>query len=192
LRIDGTRIEKLIRTTDNEWVGVKYEKAGYETAYSEWLPVPPPQLEVNVGLVQYAQPQVSMALGYEEGVVVEFDKYMQPATLTAANIRVTRNGAAAAGTIHLLNAEENPENTSEQFASKIRFVPATPFTVSDDVVLTVKSGVVSYAGVCMAVDFQQQVAIRQEMKTLSVPPSLNILLNAPNCSEQSDCRTTLF
>ncbi|MBQ6489427.1 MAG: leucine-rich repeat protein [Solobacterium sp.] len=32
------------------WWRVKYEKEGYETTWSEWLPVPPPQMEVNVGL----------------------------------------------------------------------------------------------------------------------------------------------
>lgn len=33
------------------WWRVKYEKAGYETTWSEWLPVPPPQTEVNIGMV---------------------------------------------------------------------------------------------------------------------------------------------
>ena len=32
------------------WWRVKYEKEGYITAWSDWLPVPPPQTEVNVGL----------------------------------------------------------------------------------------------------------------------------------------------
>lgn len=32
------------------WWRVKYEKEGYITAWSDWLPVPPPQTEVNIGL----------------------------------------------------------------------------------------------------------------------------------------------
>ena len=32
------------------WWRVKYEKEGYETVWSEWLPVPPPQTEVNIGI----------------------------------------------------------------------------------------------------------------------------------------------
>jgi len=32
------------------WWRVKYEKEGYETIWSEWLPVPPPQTEVNIGM----------------------------------------------------------------------------------------------------------------------------------------------
>ena len=39
-----------------EWQ-VKYEKDGYETCYSEWLPVPPPQLDVNVGMRQTTSPK---------------------------------------------------------------------------------------------------------------------------------------
>ena len=32
------------------WWRVKCEKDGYETTWSEWLPVPPPQTEVNIGM----------------------------------------------------------------------------------------------------------------------------------------------
>lgn len=32
------------------WWRVQYEKPGYKTAWSDWMPVPPPQLEVNIGL----------------------------------------------------------------------------------------------------------------------------------------------
>ena len=32
------------------WWRVKYEKADYETVWSDWMPVPPPQTEVNVGM----------------------------------------------------------------------------------------------------------------------------------------------
>ena len=34
------------------------EKEGYETAYSDWLPVPPPQTEVNIGLVSKEKPVI--------------------------------------------------------------------------------------------------------------------------------------
>ncbi len=32
------------------WWRVKYEREGFETTWSEWLPVPPPQTEVNIGM----------------------------------------------------------------------------------------------------------------------------------------------
>ena len=34
---------------------VKVEKEGYTTAYSDWLPVPPPQTDVNIGLIPYGK-----------------------------------------------------------------------------------------------------------------------------------------
>lgn len=33
------------------WWRVKCEMAGYETVWSEWLPVPPPQTEVHLGMI---------------------------------------------------------------------------------------------------------------------------------------------
>ncbi|MBR5773597.1 MAG: leucine-rich repeat protein, partial [Clostridia bacterium] len=37
------------------WWRVKVEKAGYETAWSEWLPVPPPQTNVNIALTKLSE-----------------------------------------------------------------------------------------------------------------------------------------
>ena len=33
------------------WWRVKVEMAGYETTWSDWVPVPPPQTEVNIGMM---------------------------------------------------------------------------------------------------------------------------------------------
>ncbi|MBQ3925863.1 MAG: carboxypeptidase regulatory-like domain-containing protein, partial [Bacteroidaceae bacterium] len=61
---------------------VKIEKAGYETAYSDWLPVPPPQLDINIPLVRKTLPDVQTARAYEDGVEVTFNEYMRPESLT--------------------------------------------------------------------------------------------------------------
>ena len=37
------------------WWRVEYVMEGYETTWSEWLPVPPPQTEVNVGMIPLAE-----------------------------------------------------------------------------------------------------------------------------------------
>ncbi len=36
---------------------VKCEKDGYQTAYSDWLPVPPPQLGINIGIKKSEEPK---------------------------------------------------------------------------------------------------------------------------------------
>ena len=45
------------------WWRVKYEKAGYETTWSDWLPVPPPQTEVNIGLTPIDTSDYRFGLG---------------------------------------------------------------------------------------------------------------------------------
>lgn len=156
---------------------VKYEKEGYQTAYSEWLPVPPPQLDVNIGLVQNAQPYVAAVHGYETGIEIEFSKFMQPATVTAEQILVTRNGVAENGEVQLLNTEPDPLKGNEMFASKVRFIPEQPFTITDKVILTVSRRAKSYAGINMENDFNQEVTIEKEAKSIVTAPSLEVVYN---------------
>mgnify|MGYP002624838457 CR=1 FL=1 len=144
---------------------VKFEKEGYETTYSEWLPVPPPQLDVNIAMKQNRQPEVKAARAYEDAVEVEFDKYMMPELLTAENIMVMQNGTAVEGTVELLNEEVSYEGETETFASKIRFNAAQPFT-EREVTLMVNNRVKSYAGIRMQDNYQQAFTIEQEIKQI--------------------------
>ena len=145
---------------------VKFEKEGYQTTYSDWLPVPPPQLEVNIPMTQLTQPMVVNARAYEEGVEVEFDKYMNPASFDLATVRVLKNGKAVDGTLKMLNEERMNEYTQLSFASKIRFVPAVPFLGTDKVNLIVSRKVKSYAGITMAEDYSQEFDIVKEIKAI--------------------------
>lgn len=142
---------------------VKFEKEGYETTYSEWLPVPPPQLEVNIPMVQNKQPEVADVHAYKDGVEIEFDKYMQPATLNTDNIFVTQNDEKVAGTVTLLNEEVAYEGQSETYASKVRFVFDQAVTAKE-ITLTVVNSVKSYAGLQMQDTYTQTFAIEQEVE----------------------------
>lgn len=142
---------------------VKFEKEGYETTYSEWLPVPPPQLEVNIPMVQNKQPEVAGVHAYKDGVEIEFDKYMQPATLNTDNIFVTQNGEKVAGTVALLNEEVAYEGKSETYASKVRFVFDQAVTAKE-ITLTVVNSVKSYAGLQMQDTYTQTFDIEQEVE----------------------------
>ncbi|WP_298113913.1 T9SS type A sorting domain-containing protein [uncultured Bacteroides sp.] len=145
---------------------VKFEKEGYQTTYSEWLPVPPPQLEVNVGMVQTSQPYVATVRGYETGIEVDFSKFMLPETMTPEFISITRNGEAVSGEVTFKNAEANPTDKSTQYVSKVRFVPAEALATTDKVVLTVSKRVKSYAGIQMESDFSQEIPIEKEPKAV--------------------------
>ena len=145
---------------------VKFEKEGYETTYSEWLPVPPPQLDVNIPMKQNRQPEVKAARAYEDAVEVEFDKYMMPELLTAENISVMQNGEAVEGTVELLNEETAYEGSNESFASKVRFNATQPFT-EQEITLLVNNRVKSYAGIRMQDNYQQTFTIEQEIKQVA-------------------------
>ena len=61
------------------WWRVKYELDGYETAWSDWLPVPPPQTDVNIGLKPLAP---------------EYTVHAEAMTAERVSVRVTSDGAA--------------------------------------------------------------------------------------------------
>lgn len=144
---------------------VKYEKEGYETTYSDWLPVPPPQLDVNVGMKQSTPPTVKQMRGYEGGITIETAKYMRPETMTTENITVTRNGTAEVGTIEMLNAEQAPLD-GETYVSKVKFVPENRLNSTDLVVVTVHKEVESYCGVQMVADHVETVKIESEVESI--------------------------
>lgn len=153
---------------------VKFEKEGYVTTYSEWLPVPPPQLEVNIGITQNKQPEVIEARAYEEGVEVLFDKFMDLSTLTTDNIYVTANGEKLNGEVHFIDSSLADEYASEddpdatRYASRIRFVPETPLSVTTgEIRVTVSRNVQSYAGIPMTETFSQVLDVEKEVQAIS-------------------------
>lgn len=144
---------------------VKFEKEGYETTYSEWLPVPPPQLDINIAMKQNVQPTVKSARAFVDAVEMEFDKYMMPELLTADNIRVMVGETAVEGTVELLNEEVSYEGNEEKYASKVRFNAAAPFDATE-ITLMVSNRVKSYAGIRMQDDFSQTFTIEPEVREI--------------------------
>lgn len=144
---------------------VKFEKEGYETTYSEWLPVPPPQLDINIAMKQNVQPNVKNAHAYDDAVEVEFDKYMMPELLNTDNIIVMSGDKQVEGSIKLLDEEVKCEGETETFASKLRFNAKTPFEGSE-VTLMINNRVKSYAGIRMQDDYSQSFAIEQEVRKI--------------------------
>lgn len=141
---------------NGEWQ-VRLEKEGYLKTNSEWLPVPPPQLDVNLPMTQMIQPNVKSAKAYNEGVEFEFDKYMNPATLTSENITLLKNGIVVVGQIELLNEEPAYEGATETFATKvlIHMPEGEELTSTDEIKLTISKNVESYAGVKMQDTYDQ-------------------------------------
>ncbi len=57
---------------------VKCEKEGYETAYSEWLLVPPPQTSVNMKMVPSGDLEIASLQVYPNYAEITFSQYVHP------------------------------------------------------------------------------------------------------------------
>ncbi len=152
---------------------VKYELEGYETTYSEWLPVPPPQLEVNIPITSYEQPTVKAVTGYQNGILIEFSKYMELNDLNNSNIIVTKNGIAIEGAVSLVNSEQAADGGSS-YASKIEFVPISNLSVGDVVSVKITNSVQSYAAVNMAEEYLND-AVTITTRPEDMTPEVNIV-----------------
>ena len=146
------------------WWQVKYEKEGYETTTSNWLPVPPPQLEVNQPMQQAIAPVVAETYGYSSGIKFVMSKYMRPETMLRSSVLVISNGGAVAGTLVPLNLESDLYETDKQYASAFKFVPENPLTVEDKVEFTLrKKHPESYCGIKMTDDYRAVITIMPEI-----------------------------
>ena len=133
---------------------VRFEKEGYESTQSDWLPVPPPQLEVNIPIVQLTQPEVQHVEAFATAIDIAFNKYMQPALLNVENIYVVANDQVIEGSIIFKNELVSYEGEDSTYVSQLRFIPNSPFT-AEQITLTISNRVRSYAGINMAETYQQ-------------------------------------
>ncbi len=121
------------------WWRVRYVKEGYETTYSRWLPVPPPQLEVNVPVVSYEAPELELVEAEADQVEVTFTKYMKPETVRNA---LTINGQSA----EVLWSEAETDAEGTVYARTFTLLPSKELKADSTVVVEVSSEAVSYAG----------------------------------------------
>ena len=152
---------------------VKFEKDGYETVYSDWLPVPPPQLDINVPMYQSVQPEVTGARGFESGVDFTFSKYMRPATFAEGTVTLSHDGKPVSGQLKMLNIEKEPLDGVE-YVSHIKFVPDKSLNVGDEVILTISHEVKSYCGVTMEKDYTATLVIQPEINEIAVDSVVNV------------------
>ena len=135
--------------TNNGWFQVVYEKEGYETAKSEWLPVPPIQTDVNVSMTSFAAPNVAEVYAAGDRVGIAFDKFM-----ILDNLYIELNGVHYDGEIIPIEKENG-------LVRKIAlWRPDDQPTVNVSV-----SGAVSYAGVEMN-PYSSEVAVSNDVRTV--------------------------
>jgi hypothetical protein len=155
---------------------VKFEKEGYQTTYSDWLPVPPPQLEINIGMVQNAQPEVKSAKAYEEDVEITFSKYMDVETLTADNVKLKVITGDSEKFLEDVKVTASDAETEENgtFASTVALTTEQDLGTVDEVYVIVSKKVQSYAGIQMTEDFTQKLDVEKKVRNIEVDSVVNV------------------
>ncbi|TLS53851.1 hypothetical protein FE782_00375 [Paenibacillus antri] len=182
---------------------VLYEEEGYVAAFSDELPVPPPQLDVNVGLVSLAPPQVSNVKATEKGIDITFDKYMTVTTLGASTVKVYIPDevdefgfpAEAAGSVVPVVPQADPSREGVQLARTFRFTPSSPLTIGGRYRVWVGQLAQSYAERPMETDFDQTVqavsSVVEEVTNVQVVSGdrrLTLTWNDPQSANASKLR----
>lgn len=134
---------------------VVWTKDGYQTAASGELDVPPPQTEVNAGLISYAAPVMNTVTGvtYEGGSYVDitFSKYLKVTGLPEGAVTVTDGShAVLEGTAVFMGSETDPANSQVKLSRTVRFTPKTKLAAGGAYQVQLnRIYFTSYAGVMM-------------------------------------------
>lgn len=150
---------------------VVFEKEGYETTMTDWLPVPPPQLDVNIGMRKISPATLKEAHAYEDEVTVEMDTYMDGSTLTddgAIYLTVDGNRIDNA-MIELIDGE----GTDPVLASRLRIVSAKPFE-ADKVTLHIGRSASTYCGVPLESDIDVVLPVEPKLRSLDAPARFDV------------------
>jgi len=164
---------------------VIYEKDGYAPAQSEVLPVPPPQTEVHINLINLTAPQVVAAAAAAAGkyLQVTFDQYMLVDTLSEGTVWVTYQGEAetedeglqhVAGRVEAYNAVAKGDDPTVLITRQLRFIPDAALTVGQEYQLTIAGIVQNYGGVPMGDVYTTNLTIPEKDPT--VPEVSNLQL----------------
>ena len=149
---------------------VKFEKAGYETTYSEWMPVPPPQLDVNIGIVSTAAPTVEFINIYQDEGEIKFSQYMDIDSITSSNVTFTCGGKTVTGSFEAVDAEKNYDG-SKEYATTFSFLPDSNF--SGNVTVNI-NGVKNYADKAIASAYNETKTVVLRVQRLDVPETMSL------------------
>ena len=123
---------------------VRFTKAGYEEARTEWMAVPPVRTGLEIGLRTTEKPQVESARAYTDCVELTFSQYMDATDALLAELTATGLGEGC--TLEWVGSEESADG--RQVAKALRIKPAKALEAGSTVELSL-SGAVNYAGIPM-------------------------------------------
>ena len=135
-----------------------------------WLPVLPPQLDVNIGLVNTNPPEVEDIIVVDDGVYMRFSKYLDETTIIKDNFLLFTEFAAVPFTIEKLDSEESPTidgvsyTRTVKLAADLAGIDFSGAEFGEKVYLTIKRTVKSYAGSAMDDDYADEFEVEPKIK----------------------------
>ena len=157
---------------------VVYSKDGYETTRSDKLEVPPPQLDVNIGMVSVNGASISGQSSNYNRVELTFDKYIQTASLTEDKFTVTKDGQQYPVSVNV-KAEDAKEYEDSEVTKNVELILKSGRLKEGSYQIKIASGLTTYAGiVSSAMDTQFMVASSEEEETsytVTIPEKVTVM-----------------
>ena len=94
---------------------VRFTAEGYEDYATEWLPVLPVQLNVNVPLKSTLAPEIAAVEAAENKLIITFSNFIDDSTVTPDSLFVTKNGKSVACKVKPIKSTDNNTAYSKEF-----------------------------------------------------------------------------
>ncbi len=134
---------------------VKAEKEGYETAYSDWMEVPPPQTDVNIEMKPLAAPEIKEIHSYETFTKVIFTQYMDPETVKNLTLTDSQGNSIA----YTLSYDKSETDAARNvFAKEFTLIYDTPIAKGEKVTVGGMENITSSTGKALAAVTKSDVA----------------------------------
>ncbi len=150
---------------------VKVEKEGYKTAYSDWLPVPPPQLDVNIGMIATEKPKVESMAVYPDYAKIIFSQYIAPDTLSGLQITLS-DGKKISYTLEYNTESKNAEGVNYAREYILKFSDGTALNPETSCKVAFDGNVKSYTGMLMEAG-EQEIKVQKNTE-ITAPDEVTI------------------
>lgn len=158
---------------------IKAEKEGYGTYYTDWLPVPPAQMDVNFSMMSTEKPKVTQISAYPDGVEIQFNKYMHSEDMSLENINITLQGINIVEDIIPMDKEQDyweserdgtiiSGGTGNYYTSRIKVKPSVTLMKGDSIGVSINKNVRTYAGVTMTENYDSNSVVEKKPTGMSV------------------------
>nr|MCR5502379.1 leucine-rich repeat domain-containing protein [Lachnospiraceae bacterium] len=153
---------------EGEWC-VKIELEGYDTVTTDWLPVPPVQTDINIGLVSKAELSVEAVYAFAEGVRLIFSQYTDPSTMEGIALLDDRNANVA----YTLEYTGEYSATGKELAREYTLKPDSPMASGKGLKLMIPASVTSYTGRTLPAAVEKTASV-SEAPSFTMTDTLNL------------------